>query len=99
MLAVKISTMSFNVLLFSTDVGCGLCMVIFSSLSGFQNITRDPDVLPLSDILNPNIPNSVHNSEKVKSFGKDLIRLISFSFLLIATAFRLQKYKKNDYIC
>ena len=56
MLSVKISTMSFNVRLFKIEVGCGLCMVIFSSVSGFLNITREPEVLPLSDKLNPNIP-------------------------------------------
>ena len=88
--------MSFNVRLFKIDVGCGLCMVIFSSVSGFLNITREPEVLPLSDKLKPNIPNSVTSSEKVKSFGSDLIRFISFSFLLIATDLRLQKYKKYN---
>ena len=70
--------------------GCGLCIIY--SLSSSMKMTLDPDVFPLLYTANPNVPNNRTNSSHVKSLGCSLNRSISFSFVLIAMKFRLQRY-------
>jgi hypothetical protein len=52
-----------------------------------MNLMRDPDVLPLLLISNPNPFNNLDSSSKVKSFGCLMNRSISLSFVPIAIMF------------
>ena len=63
--------------------GWGLCTKIGAALRCVK-IAREPDVLPFSSNIYPNLHSNVTNSSNVKSEGIFLNRSINLSFVLMS---------------